>query len=233
MARQCRSLRWLAPALVGLRALGAPLAGDEGMETYGCEANPTGDPIGGGEGYSDILAGGDRTARNADELLAAIVEASAGDVIHVPDGCEIDLTGHTHIPIPAGVTLAGSRGRDGSQGARIFTTHRDTYPLLRTDGENVRITGLRFEGPYGGRERTADLAAFLVAAHHGCEVDNCEIYNLVPTRQASAEPGPRCAGRRLRAVLRGVGYAPRVPIGGLNTRPRSARAEYRAHAHGA
>jgi len=147
-------------------------------DTYGCEANPTGNPIGGGESYSDILTGGDRAARTADQLLAALGNAQAGDVIYVPDGCEIDLTGHTHIPIPAGVTLAGSRGRDGSQGARIFTAHRDTYPLLQTGGENVRITGLRFEGPYGGRERTADLAAFLVAAHYGCEVDNCEIYNF-------------------------------------------------------
>ena len=34
-----------------------------GGESFGCEANPTGDPIGGGPGYRDIKSGGDFTVR--------------------------------------------------------------------------------------------------------------------------------------------------------------------------
>ena len=44
-------------------------------ETFGCEPNPTGDPLGGGPGYRDIKAGGDYTARTGAELLAALQKA--------------------------------------------------------------------------------------------------------------------------------------------------------------
>ncbi len=145
-------------------------------DSFGCEANPTGNPIGGGEGYSDILTRGDFTVRNKDEFFAALKEAQAGQVIFFPDGVEIDLTGHEWVKIPGGVTLAGTRGLNGSRGARIFTTQKKVVGLA-SDGHEIRLTGLRFEGPFGGIEKTPEMATFFHIKHFGVEIDNCEIYN--------------------------------------------------------
>ena len=147
-------------------------------ETFGCEANPTGNPIGGGEGYEPILTSGDFTVRTAEELLGALKQAKAGQTIFVPDGVEIDLTGKKSIVIPGGVTLAGTRGLKGSLGARISTTWRQGHTLMVTGGYNVRLTGLRFEGAYGGTGRVADHSGFISVGHTGAEIDNCEIYNF-------------------------------------------------------
>ncbi len=101
-------------------------------ETFGCEANPTGDPVGGGSGYRDIHTTGDFVVRTKAELLGALKEAKAGQVVFVPDCVEIDLSGQRSIRIPGGVTLAGTRGLEGSLGARIFTTLKESYELMRT-----------------------------------------------------------------------------------------------------
>lgn len=146
-------------------------------ETFGCEANPTGDPIGGGEGYSDIFSTGDFTVNTAAELVAALAKAQPGQVIFVPDGGEIDLTEQATLTIPAGVTLAGTRGLNGSLGARIFTT-RKSGRMLSSGGDYVRLTGLRFEGPYAGTEQIADSSYFHSINSYANEVDNCEIYNF-------------------------------------------------------
>ncbi len=144
-------------------------------ETFGCEANPTGNPIGGGEGYSEIFTKGDYTVSNLDELLAALEEAKPGEVVFVPDGVEIDLTGHQDVIIPQEVTLAGTRGLNGSAGAGLFTTWRKSHTMFRSGGYGVRVTGLRIEGPYGGREKVADHTGGISIRHAYCEVDNCEV----------------------------------------------------------
>ncbi len=162
----------LTAACAGGVAVGA----DE--ETFGCEANPTGNPIGGGAGYSDIKTAGDFIVKTKEELLDTLKTAQAGQVIFVPDGVEIDLTGQSGIGIPGGVTLAGTRGLNGSLGARIFTTWRQSHTLLRTTGDAIRLTGLRFEGAYGGPELVADHSGFLSVSHYRTEVDNCEICNF-------------------------------------------------------
>ncbi len=149
----------------------------EPQETFGCEANPTGDPIGGGLGYRDIKTTGDFIVRTLPELLEALKQAKAGQTIFIPDGVEIDMTGQNNLALPAGVTLAGTRGLNGSLGARLFTTQRHTSPLFRTTGDNTRITGLRIEGPYAGADLVPFFAQGLSIAHHNCHVDNCEIYN--------------------------------------------------------
>jgi len=168
---------WLGASVL-LIVLCAVAAAQDADETFGCEANPTGDPIGGGEGYRDILTAGDFTVTTAEELLAAFKQAQAGQVVFVPDGVEIDLTGHSNISLPGGVTLAGTRGLNGSPGARIFTTWRKGHTLMRTAGDEVRLTGLRFEGAYGETDKVADHSGFLSIAHYGAEVDNCEVYNF-------------------------------------------------------
>lgn len=145
-------------------------------DSIGCEANPTGNPIGGGEGYDDIYATGDFTVSDREQLIAALRQAQPGQVIFVPDGVEIDLTGHSNLVVLEKVTLASNRGKDGSGGARLFT--RDFGVLFRSGGDHVRFTGLRFEGPYGGSERIAGSATFISIGHYGTRVDNCEIYNF-------------------------------------------------------
>ncbi len=169
---RCRALVLLVAAML----LGAATA-QQAEETFGCEANPTGNPIGGGEGYSPIYTKGDFTVTTKEELLGAFKEAKPGQVIFVPDGVEIDVTGWSAVVIPAGVTVAGTRGLNGSAGARVFTSKLPSY-LFRTGGDEVRVTGLRFEGPFGGTDRISAHNTFLWTPHYGTEVDNCEIYNF-------------------------------------------------------
>ena len=154
------------------------LAAEPADESFGCEANPTGNPIGGGPGYTPIFTKGDFTVRTKDELLAVLKQAQRGQVVFVPDGVEIDLTGCRDLRLPAGVTLAGTRGLNGSPGARLFTTWRQSHALMETAGYDVRLTGLRFEGAYGGTEKVADHSHFLSVCHSGGEVDNCEVRNF-------------------------------------------------------
>ncbi len=161
--------------VVSLLAVSAAAQGSDGA--YGCEANPTGNPIGGGEGYSDIFTSGDFTVTTAEELLDALKQAEHGQVIFLPDGVEIDLTGHLSIGVPGGVIVAGTRGLHGSPGARVFTTQENVTQFI-TSADEVRFTGLRFEGPYSGSERSGKFwGLFLSTRHYGTEVDNCEIYN--------------------------------------------------------
>ncbi len=172
--------RWLllAMTVVGVAAYERPVVAETPKkEVFGCQANPTGDPIGGGAGYRRILSGGDVTVKTAKELLDALAKAEAGQVVWVPQGVEIDLTGQTDVQIPGGVTIAGNRGANGSPGAKIFTRQRATSPLFASAGDFIRLTGLRFEGPCASRERIAEYSSFLRCAHHAPEIDNCEIYN--------------------------------------------------------
>lgn len=171
-----QTLRWLGSAVaLTLLATSGPSAADE-PETFGCEANPTGDPIGGGEGYSRVHDDGDYVVSSADELTAALAAARPGQVIYVPHGVEIDLSQRSTLTIPTGVTLAGSRGRAGSPGALLFT---DQPRLMFTSGgQEVRVTGLRFRGHYAGAERIATTSRFISINDWGNEIDNCEIFNF-------------------------------------------------------
>ena len=146
--------------------------------TFGCDANPTGDPIGGGAGYRDIKTTGDFTAKTFAELRDALKQAKAGQTVFVPDGVEMDMTGQAALIVPGGVTLAGTRGLNGSLGPRLFSTTLGVQYLLRTGGDGVRITGLRFEGPYAGADLVPHFAFGISLGHHGSVLDNCEVYNF-------------------------------------------------------
>lgn len=148
----------------------------------GCDANPTGDPIGGGRGYRSIFTRGDWMVRTAAELLAALEQArqgSGGRVIFVPGDVTLDLAGGENIELPAGVILAGVRGSTDGPGSRIVMKRRQAgiYYLFQTAGNNVRLTGLTFEGPDGDNQQHNGYANLLSTSHHGLEVDNCEIFN--------------------------------------------------------
>jgi hypothetical protein len=141
-----------------------------GAEGYGCEGNPTGDPIGGGTGYSDIYTSGDYNVSNKNDLMYRLANSNSGTVVYVSQ--DIDLSGEEDIPIASGVILAGNRGYSGSSGPKLYCNTADTYPLFKP-GANVRITGIWLEGP--DRSITADYSAGIEAGGNGLEVDNCEI----------------------------------------------------------
>lgn len=148
--------------------------------------NPTGSPFGGGEGYLftiETVDHHDFRVTSKDQLLQALKDAKAGQVIFLPGDVVIDLTGHRKIRIPEGVILASDRGHKGSKGALLFTT--DDWPtrqlrmfhLFETAGPGIRVTGLRLRGPDPKRrDRDAFVNSIgIMAKHNRLEVDNCEI----------------------------------------------------------
>jgi PKD repeat protein len=178
----------------------------QGGECFGAETcNPTGNPIGGGEGYTRIISGtespGKYIVSTRAELVDALGRAQPGEVVFVRGDAEIDLTDPTHelptVGIPAGVTLASNRGENGAAGAIIRkTAHTPGFvgaqdingwyssgweePMFYVKGTNVRVTGLRLEGEMAQQDDVSVLEdEYLVGifanAKSGFEVDNNEI----------------------------------------------------------
>jgi hypothetical protein len=159
-------------------------------ETFGAEPNPTGNPVGGGAGYTRIISETDPkvtyVVSNEDQLLHALNNATSGNVVFVTGAANIDMSDAVGTKIPSGVTLASDRGLNGSPGGRIFRTRSGLsgdvgYSNFATivTGNDVRITGLRIEGP--DREQNQDLGdnnimgAIQAGDSQNLEVDNCEI----------------------------------------------------------
>jgi hypothetical protein len=122
-----------------------------GGAIYGAQPDEAG-PIGGGVGYRRVFTTGDYRVATADDLRVALRDAKPGQVVYVEPGAEIDCTGLVLaetlvLEIPAGVTLAGDRGHDGSPGPLIYSEAFATQPLIRALGAGVRVTGLRLRGP--------------------------------------------------------------------------------------
>ena len=120
-------------------------------ERFGAEPDARG-PIGGGAGYAAGLAGGDRVAVDLDGLIEALGAASPGEVVFLPGDAVIDCTARVLVDelvlaLPGGVTLASDRGRGGSPGALLFSDALITRPLIRVEGADARISGLRLRGP--------------------------------------------------------------------------------------
>jgi hypothetical protein len=182
---QAKEMLRSGEGLTGEPTLGAPI---ENPDAYGAEANPTGNPVGGGPGYSRILTSGDYTVGSREELLGALEQAKAGQVVYVKPDAEIDLTGLVHIAVPDGVTLAGNRGQDGAEGPLLLTTKmgESSYPFLFGTGSKTRVTGLRIKGPdpdyadYTEQTKAAgyEFGARAIATRGETEVDNCEISNF-------------------------------------------------------
>lgn len=167
----------------------AALAEETSKETFGAEANPTGDPIGGGKAYRRLVTRFDYHVDSLEELLAALRQAQAGEVVYVDDKAEIDMSGRQNVVIPGGVTLASGRGRKESRGALIYSNELKTCPLLLTGGGKVRVTGLRLRGPdperrteqmrklhKEGRYYSIPNSRGIQSSHPHLEVDNCELW---------------------------------------------------------
>lgn len=166
-------------------------------ELYGAKPNDLG-PIGGGEGYTMPILKGDFEATNLDELLDALAQAKSGQVVYIPDETKIDLTTRVYIDklileIPAGVTLAGNRGYQGSKGGLLLSNTLNTRVMIRPMGSNVRFSGLRIQGPNPDRHLEHHKRSFgpnglgrdyyykfpvsrgIVTEYSELQVDNCEI----------------------------------------------------------
>jgi PKD repeat protein len=159
-------------------------------ECFGAACNPTGNPIGGGAGYTRIISETDSGVKyvvsTRDQLLTALKSAKSGEVIFVKGTAVIDLTGSSPLTIPAGVTLASDRGRAGSSGALIKKSRGAqnvgwAEPTFTAAGNNVRVTGIRLEGEMypSTSSPVVPESQYLVGIyskdHTGLEVDNCEI----------------------------------------------------------
>jgi PKD repeat protein len=170
----------------------APVQTGDG-ETFGALSNPTGNPIGGGTGYSRIITSADPgityRVTTAAALKTALNSATSGSIIYISESADIDVSGMFDITIPAGVTLAGNRGENGSPGGILRKVRLPSDPSEQIDrskqamlyiaGNNVRITGLRL---IGGDLTSAELQekdlryAITITNWKGLEVDNNEIY---------------------------------------------------------
>jgi PKD repeat protein len=159
-------------------------------ETFGAEPNPTGNPIGGGPGYTRIISETDPNVKyvvsTKAQLISALNNAKSGEIIFVKGTAKIDLTNTYQLKIPGGVTLASDRGHDGSPGGLLYR-HRgneNTWAQIFTfvaGGDNVRVTGLRLNGENAPQDDTSAnenlyLVGILFQQRQGAVVDNCELW---------------------------------------------------------
>jgi hypothetical protein len=98
-----------------------------------------------------------------------------GTTVRVENGVQLDLSRYRNISVVEGVTLVGGRTAR-SAGPRLYTATRPER-LLRVQGDNVRITGLRIQGPDMG---VADgdggpATGIYISSRNNVEIDHNEI----------------------------------------------------------
>ena len=158
----------------------------QSTNSCGAAGNPTGSPIGGGQGYLHIVDSAMAFVKvsSKQQLINALNQAVPGNIIYVVDTAEIDLTGTYKLKIPKGVTLASGRGKNGSLGALIYVKGIRPKGLGDTlffiDGDSVRVTGIRLRGPDIFVGLCGDCMpvskGILCDTHNYLEVDNCELW---------------------------------------------------------
>lgn len=169
----------LPPAFDGAPAQAYAVSG----ATYGAGANTTGNPIGGGPGYSHYYSpAGAIVVTTQSGLTDALSAATSGDVIWIPDGATITITSGYGKTLKSGVTLASNRGQGGAAGGKIkwtYTSGSGMTALLMLQS-NTTISGLTLEGPIatasmdGGRGASC-IGLRGVDGASSIEVENCEI----------------------------------------------------------
>ncbi|WP_271768634.1 hypothetical protein [Aquimarina algiphila] len=144
---------------------------------------------------------------NLASLKQAIIDAIDGDIIYIEDSAIINVPELDSIVVDKAITIASSRGANGKCGAIIktdaygllnATTSPSQYvnnsassndPIFIIKSSGVRITGIRFQGPYGniGSDRTKLKVKQGIniknKENHTTEiqnitVDNCELYDF-------------------------------------------------------
>ena len=147
-------------------------------DVYGADANMTGEPIGGGSEYTNGISRSDPTVKyivsTIEELTKALSSAQSGEIIWVEGNANIDMSGR-FLSIKGGITLASDRELNESPGGKIYQTTGGTR-LFTISGENVRITGLRIEGPHKTTSSVDATNVAIYSSYQNLEVDNCEIF---------------------------------------------------------
>ncbi|HBE13669.1 MAG TPA: hypothetical protein DCY74_05805, partial [Clostridiales bacterium] len=142
-------------------------------------------------------------ANDDDSLKKALEVSYPGDVILIRDQIEINMSDlysagdydqfHGEkidycLNIPAGVTIAGERGKDGKTGGVLKVS--DETDLLITLGEGSRLSGLVIQGPDGENNRNCENISFgILMAGNNSIVDNCEIAGFADTAVKVAANG--------------------------------------------
>lgn len=192
MVRRCVMKNFLSVMvlILLLGGISAFLAGPTlGAETvvpaYGAEANPTGNPIGGGVGYGRYYSASDPnavTVTTVSALTAALASATSGDIIWIPSGTTITITTAYAKTIKSGVVLASNRGQNGAAGGKIKWTYTSGSGMtaLLSCQSNSKVSGLILEGPIGtsglsGSNGGSNIGLRGANGSSGIEVENCEI----------------------------------------------------------
>ncbi|WP_025666930.1 FG-GAP repeat domain-containing protein [Aquimarina megaterium] len=139
--------------------------------------------------------------KNLSELKDAIHQAVDGNIIYIEDNATINVAEFDTIVINKSITLASGRGIHEKCGALIKTdayglvnattspsqwvnnSYSSHLPILVIQSSGVRITGIRFQGPYGNiesnRARLKVKKGINIAnASENVVIDNCELYDF-------------------------------------------------------
>lgn len=119
----------------------------EKPDGFGAEANPTGQPIGGGAGYT-AASGREQAQFHAGtltELQDALRNARAGEVVWIESGSSIDLA-DAQLAVPERVTLAGDLSMSNSLGP-LLTSGMSKFEWRIRLKPGARLTGVRLRGP--------------------------------------------------------------------------------------
>ena len=93
----------------------------------------------------------------------------------VNDNVQLDLSKRDYITLASGVTLRGGRG-GLRPGPRLFTTTRpEAFFHIPPEVSNVRITGVRIEGPDMGAVERYGSRGIMVHSATNVEIDHNEI----------------------------------------------------------
>ena len=133
--------------------------------------------------------GGDQAA------LFAQGAGTAGAVVAVRGDVDLDLSDEGSVPVAGGVQIIGERDAAHPAGPRLFTTSLPR-PLLEVSGDNVRITGIRFDGmessdPCDEAGLADDSDAIGVRSWQHIEIDHDEFYHWTGSGVAVRDPAGR------------------------------------------
>jgi aryl-phospho-beta-D-glucosidase BglC (GH1 family) len=158
--------------------------------SYGCPATLDSSPIGGGAGYQGLIFPSDARyiVGTAPELKSALALSLSGQIVYLADGARILITADPatyysdqyRVHVPAGVTLAGGRGRAGVTGGIIqldaaLHSHSEKH-CIRLAGADAIATGLTVIGTQDG-ETGQDYWAGILCGPSSI-VDNNEIHGF-------------------------------------------------------
>lgn len=127
----------------------------------------------------------DDTPVNREQLVAALETAEKGDVIFVPGGTTIDLTGvHNQGVAAPNVTLASGRGND-SEGAELvvrdsmYMKDEEIRRVFNITEPGFRLTGLRLVGPQPTHDEWVSYEVNRPMSGIEVNADRVEIDNVV------------------------------------------------------